>query len=90
MAPPPRQPAAAAPIWLPTGPARWSGLVSEKHLRKHRPEYVERLRQAGKLDEIRRTAPSKKRLRLIFLAAFVVYSLGLCLLAAIVPANLGK
>ena len=67
-----------------------TGLVSEEHLRKHRPEYVERLRRAGKLDELRRTAPSQRRLWLVFLAGSLVYSLGLCLLAVVLLATLGK
>jgi len=66
------------------------GLVSEAHMRKFRPEYVERLRQAGKLDQIRRPAPSRRRLRLVFWAGLLVFSLAMCLLALIVLANLGK
>jgi len=67
-----------------------TGMVSEAHLRKHRPEYVERLQQEGKLDEIRRTAPSSQRLRLAFMTGFLVFSVGLCLLAVILLASLGK
>ena len=67
-----------------------TGLVSEEHLRKHRPEYFERLRQSGKLDEMRRPAPSSKRLRLVLVAGFSVFSLGLCLLALILLASLGS
>jgi len=67
-----------------------TGLVSEEHLRKHRPAYIERLRRSGKLDELRRRAPSSKRLRLVLVAGFLVFSLGLCLLALILLASLGK
>jgi hypothetical protein len=67
-----------------------TGLVSEEHLEKYRPEYVDRLRRAGKLEESRRTAPSGSHLRLTLLAGFVVFSLGLCLLAVILLASLGE
>ena len=67
-----------------------TGLVSEEHLRKHRPQYVERLDREGKLDDIRRRAPSRRRLWLAFLAGAVVYSLGIGLLAVVLLATLGK
>ena len=67
-----------------------TGLVDEEHLRKYRPEYFARLQQAGKLDELRRTAPSRRRLWLVFLAGSFVFSLGLCLLAVVLLAALGK
>ncbi len=67
-----------------------TGLVSEEHLQKHRPEYVERLRRAGKLDEIRTAAPSRKRLWLVLLAGSLVFSLGLCLLFVVLLATLGS
>lgn len=67
-----------------------TGLISEEHLQKHRPEYVERLRRAGKLDEIRRRAPSRRRLWVVFLAGAFVFSLGVCLLAVVLLAALGK
>ncbi|OHB84718.1 MAG: hypothetical protein A2V98_21590 [Planctomycetes bacterium RBG_16_64_12] len=67
-----------------------TGLVSEEHLRKARPEYVERLEREGKLLEIRRTVPSRKRLRLIMLGGFLVFLAGCGLLVAILFANLGK
>jgi cytochrome b subunit of formate dehydrogenase len=67
-----------------------TGLVSEEHLRKYRPDYVERLFREGKLDEIRRPAPSHRRLWLVFLAGLAVLLLGLCLLGLVLIAALGK
>jgi len=67
-----------------------TGLVSEQHLETYRPEYIERLRRTGKLDEIRRTAPSRRRLWVAFMAGLVVFSLGLGLLAVVMLAALGK
>ena len=67
-----------------------TGLVSEAHLRKHRPEYVKRLEETGKLEEIRRPAPSRRRLWFVFAAGSVVYLLGLGLLAVVLLATLGK
>lgn len=67
-----------------------TGLVSEEHFRKARPEYVERLRREGKLDQIRRPAPSTKRLGLVLFGGIVVISLGVALLAALLLVSLGK
>ena len=62
----------------------------EHVLEKYRPEYIERLRRTGKLDEIRRAAPSRRRLWVAFVAGSVVFSLGLGLLAVVMLAALGK
>jgi cytochrome b subunit of formate dehydrogenase len=67
-----------------------TGLVSEEHLRKHRPEYVGRLERSGRLEAMRCPAPSSRRLRGILLAGFLVFALGLCMLALILLASLGK
>ena len=67
-----------------------TGLVSEQHLRKHRPAYVERLEREGKLEGIRRKAPSRRRLWIAFLVGAVVYSLGVGLLGVVLLATLGK
>jgi len=67
-----------------------TGLVSEDHLRKYRPEYVARLEREGKLEQNRRIVPSRRRLRLIMLAGFVVFLGGCALLTAILLASLGK
>lgn len=67
-----------------------TGLVDESHLREHRPEYLARLEESQALAEMRRPAPSRRRLWLTFLAAAVVFAAGLGLLAVAVTASLGK
>ena len=67
-----------------------TGVVSERHLRKYRPEYVSRLEREGKLDEMRITAPSKRNLWLNVVGGILVFALGLCLLAVTVLASLGE
>jgi cytochrome b subunit of formate dehydrogenase len=67
-----------------------TGMVSEQHLRKYRPEYVARLEREGKLDEMRTTAPSERHLWLNVVGGLLVFTLGLCLLAVTVLASLGE
>ena len=45
-----------------------TGVVSEEHLRRARPEYLERLRREGKLQQMQTAAPSRSGLRLAILA----------------------
>jgi hypothetical protein len=65
-------------------------MVSEQHLRKYRPDYVARLEREGQLDQLRTTAPSKRRLWLNVVAGIVVFGFGLCLLAITLLASLGE
>jgi hypothetical protein len=65
-----------------------TGLVSEEHLRKYRPEYVERIEREGRLDQVRRKAPSRGLLRLVMLGGFVVLLAGCGLLIAVLLAGL--
>ncbi|MHC4404220.1 MAG: hypothetical protein ACYTG0_31585 [Planctomycetota bacterium] len=67
-----------------------TGMVSEEHLRKHRPEYVARMEREGRLESMRRIVPSKRRLRLIMLGGFAVFLGGCAMLMAILLASLGK
>ena len=67
-----------------------TGVVSEEHLRRARPEYLERLRREGKLQQMQTVAPSRRRLRLQFLVAATVISVGLILLALSLWAFLEK
>ena len=67
-----------------------TGLVSLEHLRKYRPEYVARLEREGKLDQLRRVAPSSRRLWLNVFGGLLVFSLGLCLLAVTLLASLSE
>ena len=67
-----------------------TGLALEEHLQTARPDYLERMRQEGKLDQIRAIAPSRKRFWPTILAWFLIIALGLILLAGILLADLGK
>ena len=60
-----------------------TGLISEEDAREERPEYLERMRQAGKLDELRTTVPSRPRILLIMLGGMLALAIGLGLLAGI-------
>ncbi len=66
-----------------------TGLVSEEHLRKNRPEYIARLEASGELDRLRRRAPSSRRLGWVFLAGSVVLTSGLLLMGIAIIASLG-
>jgi cytochrome b subunit of formate dehydrogenase len=65
-----------------------TGLVSEAHLRKYRPEYISRLEKEGKLQEMRRVAPSRRNLWLTIAGGVLVFTLGLCVLAVTLLASL--
>jgi cytochrome b subunit of formate dehydrogenase len=65
-----------------------TGLVSEDHLRKHRPDYLARLEREGKLSEMRQLAPSRRNLWLDIGGGVVVFTVGLCLLAVTLLASL--
>jgi hypothetical protein len=67
-----------------------TGLVSEEHLEKSRPEFLERLRREGRLEELRTTIPSRSYLRGWILGGLLVLGLALVLLAAVMLAFLGK
>lgn len=67
-----------------------TGVVTEEHLRRARPEYLERLRREGKLQQMQAVAPSRRRLRLEFVAGLLVIFLGLTLLTLSLLASLGK
>jgi hypothetical protein len=67
-----------------------TGVVSEEHLRRARPEYLERLRREGKLQQMQAVAPSRRRLRLEIAGSLLVILMGLILLALSLLAYLGK
>lgn len=67
-----------------------TGLVSEEHLEVARPEFLERMRREGKLDEMRVIVPPRRSLRPAAVSGFLVVTLGLILLLAILLAALGK
>ncbi len=66
-----------------------TGMVSEKHMRRYRAEFVDRLAREGKLDELRRPAPSQHRLLLVFLAGALVFTLGLGLMVLVLVTTIG-
>lgn len=78
------------PEKFPMDLSAFTGAVSETHLRKYRPEYVARMEREGKLDSMRRPAPSQRRLWLIFLAGAMVLSMGVGLLILVLVATLEK
>jgi cytochrome b subunit of formate dehydrogenase len=65
-----------------------TGLVSESHLRTHRPEYIARLERDGKLDELRQLAPSRRNVWLKMAGGFTIFTLGLCLMVVALLASL--
>jgi cytochrome b subunit of formate dehydrogenase len=65
-----------------------TGMVSEHHLRTHRPDYIARLECEGKLDELRQLPPSRRHIWLDIVGGLVVFTFGLCLLAVAVLASL--
>lgn len=67
-----------------------TGMVSEEHLRKYRPEYVARLEREGKLSQMRSAAPSRRSLWLNILGGILVFTLGFWLLAITLLASLGE
>jgi cytochrome b subunit of formate dehydrogenase len=67
-----------------------TGLVSEEHLQKARPEFLERLRQEGRLEELRTTIPSRGQLRLSILTGVFILAVAVVVLAAVMLAFLGK
>jgi cytochrome b subunit of formate dehydrogenase len=65
-----------------------TGLVSEDHLRRHRPDYIARLEKEGKLSEMRKPPPSRRILWMDIAAGLFVFTLGLWLLAFTILASL--
>lgn len=78
------------PEKFPLDPSVITGLVSEEHLRSQRPEYLARLERAGELDQVRRRLPSRRQVRIVKLVAFVLFLVGLGLLALVLFAKLGR
>lgn len=60
-----------------------SGYVSEDEMHDERPEYVERMREAGRLEEVKGTVPSSRRLRTIMFGGYVALTVGILLLLGI-------
>lgn len=67
-----------------------TGLVREDHLLDARPEYVDRLRREGKLDQLRVTPTSSRYLWAVTILGYLAHFIGLGLVAAIIYASLGS
>ncbi len=61
-----------------------TGVVSEHELREERQDYYERLRDEGRLDELRTTVPSRRYCQVMFVIGAVALLIGWALLAGIV------
>jgi cytochrome b subunit of formate dehydrogenase len=68
----------------------FTGVVSEEHLIKSRPDYLRRLQAEGKLEAMRTCAPARQRLRRVYLQAACLLGAGLCVLAVVVLVSLSK
>ena len=68
----------------------FTGVVSEDHLRRSRPDFLARMQAEGKLDSLRTVAPPKARLRWIYAGALLLLAVALCVLAIVVVVSLGK
>lgn len=67
-----------------------TGMVSEQHLRKYRPDYIARLEREGKLEEMRKKAPSKRNVWFNIGGGVLIFTLGACLLVITLLASLGE
>lgn len=67
-----------------------TGVVSEAHLRRARPDYLERLRREGKLQQFRTAAPARSQLRWATAIGWLVLLAGGMLLLWSLLAYLGK
>lgn len=67
-----------------------TGLYGEEEFVTERPEYMERLRREGKLDQMRVPVPSKRFLMFVKLGGYFALIAGLGLLAGIIVAAMNK
>jgi cytochrome b subunit of formate dehydrogenase len=65
-----------------------TGMVSEEHLKRHRPDYIARLEREGRLNELRQLPPTRRNTWLDIAGGLVVFTFGLCLLAVALLASL--
>ncbi|NOX53823.1 MAG: hypothetical protein GXP27_05180 [Planctomycetes bacterium] len=63
-----------------------TGLVSEEELEEERPDFVRRMREAGKLEALKTTVPKRSTLFWIALGGFAALAVGLALLIGIIAA----
>jgi cytochrome b subunit of formate dehydrogenase len=67
-----------------------TGFVSEKEMEEERPDWLERLRREGRLDELRATIPSRKRIWTNLALGYVALAGGMVILIGMVVAGLGS
>ena len=65
-----------------------TGLVSEEELREERPEYIQRMREEGKLDALAAVVPPRDVVSMLSMSGFVALLAGLGLLVGILVAVL--
>ncbi len=63
-----------------------TGLYGEDEFKTERPDYMERLRREGKLEQMRKAVPSKRYLLMVRLGGYFALLVGLGLLAGIIVA----
>jgi cytochrome b subunit of formate dehydrogenase len=68
----------------------FTGVVSEEHLIRSRPDFLRRMQAEGRLPALRTVTPARRRLRKIFVQAFCLLGAGLCVLAVVVLVSLSK
>ena len=68
----------------------FTGVVSEEHMIKSRPDFLRRMRAEGKLQSLRTLGPDKPLWRRTFVQAFCLIGVGLCVLAVVVLVSLSK
>jgi cytochrome b subunit of formate dehydrogenase len=67
-----------------------TGLTSEDHMRIARPQFLERMAQEGKLDDIRVIVPPGRQLWPRILLGAVIFALGVALVVILLIASMGK
>jgi cytochrome b subunit of formate dehydrogenase/DNA-directed RNA polymerase subunit M/transcription elongation factor TFIIS len=68
----------------------FTGVVSEEHMIKSRPDFLRRMQAEGKLQSLRTLGPDKPLWRRTFVQAFCLIGVGLCVLAVVVLVSLSK
>ena len=76
------------PEKFPVDVSWFTGVISESHLRRSRPDFLRRMEAEGKLDALRTMSPPNKGCK-VFAGAFLLLAAGLCVLAIIVVVSLG-
>jgi len=74
---------------FPLDPVIFTGAISEEELREERPEYFERVRREGRLEQLRTAMPPRTQAWLIVLGGILALATGLTLLLGMMLAGLG-